>query len=71
MPNYDTKSGLGYLKRKGILSTYVGPLPTFAPKHLYIHSEYLESPLPLPEAQLYLEGNPAPDREQTQQWPHP
>ena len=68
----DTKSGVSFLERSGLLMAYRNPSPRFSPSELLVHSIPLQAPLPLPELQRGLEGSPAaPARGQTKNWPHP
>lgn len=41
------------------------------PESWAIHRYQLRAPLPIPEAQQALNGEPPPDRGQTYAWPHP
>ena len=68
----DTKSGVNFLERSGLLFAYRNPAPKISPLDFLVHSIPLEAPLPLPELQRGLEGSPAaPSRGQTKEWPHP
>jgi hypothetical protein len=68
----DTKSGVNFLERSGLLFAYRNPVPQISPAELLVHSIPLTAPLPLPELQRGLEGSPAaPARGQTKHWPHP
>jgi hypothetical protein len=68
----DTKSGLSFLERTGMLNAYRNPAPRVSPDDLLVHSIPLKTPFPLPELQRGLDGSPsAPARGQTNEWPHP
>lgn len=73
MPSPDTLRGRHYLERAGIIPTYRNPGPRIEPRSHAIHTEpdAIVAPLPLPTLQGYLNGDPAPDRGQTLEWPHP
>lgn len=62
-----------FLERGGFIQTYRNPTPRISPRALGIHNrpEAEIAPLPLPELQYHLNGDPAPDRGQTLEWPHP
>ena len=64
-------NGREFLTRIGALDPTVGPLPRFSPSSLRAHSIPLQPPLPWPEYQQHLHGDPVPDRGQTLDWPHP
>jgi hypothetical protein len=68
---YAHKSGLNFLQRCGLVRTYKNNEPQIEPGALKIHTEPLESPLPLPNLLYPLEGDYSPpDRGQTDLWPH-
>lgn len=67
----DRKSGLRFLQRSGLVSTYKNPEPRVEPQAFTVHSLELEAPLPLPNLLYHLDGDYAPpDRGQTLDWPH-
>lgn len=67
---YDTKSGLTFLQRSGLLPTHSNPEPRIQPCSLLVHTTPLEAPLPPPAAILEVREQGAPDRYVSQQWPH-
>lgn len=65
-------SGSPFLERAGLIPAHRNPQPRCSPRDLLIHQLPLTPPLPLPELQGYLEGEPSPpDRGVTQDWPFP
>jgi hypothetical protein len=67
----DTKRGLKFLQRAGLVQTYVNPASKIEPRALLIHNLELAAPLPLPALLYHLNGEyQAPDRGQTLEWPH-
>jgi len=67
----DSKSALGFLQRIGLNQVIARPAPRIAPDDAAVHSLELEAPLPLPELQKILDGDPPPDRGVTEPWPYP
>lgn len=65
-----SRSGRRLLERLGIEPTYRGPVSVVAPRSHAAHNYPLAPPLPYPEFQLRLEGNPPPDRNVSQIWPN-
>lgn len=60
-----------FLERIGIWPSYRNPEARITPANFKVHTLPLSPPLPLPALQDYLQGDPAPDRGQTLEWPHP
>lgn len=58
-----------FLTRCGLLDATIGPLPSIEPEHWLVHSSPLSAPMPWPELQVHLLGDPSPDRGQTRPWP--
>lgn len=69
MPN--SKSGLNFLQRIGLNQVIARPAPRLAPDEHSVHDLELEAPLPLPEFQKPLDGDPPPDRGVSEPWPYP
>ena len=71
--DYGLRIGIAryYLESRGVLFPVRGPLARTAPKAHRVHSFPLVAPLPLPELQHYLTGEPPPDNAGTPEWPHP
>ena len=67
----DSKSGLTFLRRAGLVPTPASPTPAIEPGALLVHSIPLQAPLPLPAYQGPLLGQPEPDRGPAQHWPYP
>ncbi len=63
--------GRSFLERIGVLEASTGPHPRISPTQLKVHSVPLHPPLPTPEVQQFLHGDPLSDRGQTLDWPHP
>lgn len=68
--DYGTVAGSaqGFLERAGIVPTVRRPRPRIEPAANRIHTSPLSAPLPLPELQYPLNGEPPPDRGNTQEW---
>lgn len=62
------RSSLDYLERAGLVPTVRGPASTFDPDNIALKSISLQPPLPL--AEFVPQGDPPPDRGETQEWPH-
>ena len=60
-----------FLARTGIIPGHQGPAPRVGPYWWKLRRLPLEAPLPLPEHQQVLQGEPVPDGGQTYDWPHP
>lgn len=68
----DTKSGLTFLQRSGLIPTYLNPEPRIEPDSFLAHRIPLSPPLPLPMVSQHLDADESPpDRHETQPWPHP
>lgn len=63
-------SSRAFMERIGLRKTLVYPLPTAAPLKIGVINAQVEKPWPLPELLLHKEGNPAPDRGLSEDWPH-
>ena len=65
-----SRSAKLFLERAGLVPTLRGPLPSHDAESSAVHGLTLQSPLPLPEFQKVLRGDPSPDRGATQEWPN-
>lgn len=61
--------GTEFLQRIGVIPAELQPQPALAPGDWKVHREPLVAPLPAPEAVVYLDGEPPPDRVVTGEWP--
>lgn len=68
---YDSKSGVAFLKRAGLIRTPAINTPKVEPGAFLVHSIPLAAPLPLPELQRTELGSPEPDRGPAKSWPYP
>lgn len=57
-----------FLERAGIIPTLRRPRPRIEPAANRVHSVPLKAPLPLPELQDHVNGEPPPDRGNTTEW---
>ena len=64
-------SAQGFLERHRFIPVNQNPGARFTPQDSRWHDIPLESPLPLPELQQFLNGEPQPDRGKTLDWPNP
>ena len=64
----DLLRGRAYLERGGFVPTYRGPASRAEPDKLKVHNASMSPPLPLPDTRIYSNGDPAPDRVQTDSW---
>ena len=64
-----SRSAKSFLERSGLIHTIRGPLPAHSNRANKAHTETLEAPLPVPEFQAITQGEPAPDRGATEEWP--
>jgi hypothetical protein len=67
---YDSKSGLTFLQRSGLIQAYVNPEPRLQPCNLLAHNLPLEAPLPPPDVVQLVRESEAPDRYAARPWPH-
>lgn len=63
-------SSRAFMERLGVRKTLRRPMPTEAPGRLGVVNTPVEKPWPLPELMFHREGSPAPDRGQSEEWPH-
>lgn len=65
-----SKSSKLFMERAGLRPTYPAPAPAYRLFANPAHRLPLEPPLPIPEYQGVTQGEPRPDRGQTEEWPH-
>ena len=69
MGDYDLKRGTQFLSRIGAIPRHRQPQPALEVTALKVHSLTLRPPLPLPDLVAAWDGEPPPDRPQTEEWP--
>jgi len=62
---------LQFLQRARIIPIVCNPGPRMTMAQSRAHSIPLYAPLPVPQLQYHLSGEPAPDRGRALNWPHP
>lgn len=65
-----SRSSKLFLERAGVRPTYTTPSPVYSAGTNPAHALPLAPPLPTPEYQGVTQGDPRPDRGQTENWPH-
>lgn len=65
-----SKSSKLFMERAGLRRTVPSPHPVYAKGTSPIHTLELTPPLPIPEYQAVTQGEPRPDRGQTEEWPN-
>lgn len=65
-----TRSAALFLERRGIFPTRRHPVPSMVPAENAVHSYPLTPPHPDPDLLGATQGQPPPDRGQTEVWPH-
>jgi hypothetical protein len=65
-----SRSPREFLERRGLFRAHVPPRPRLDVDALLVHTAPLQTP-PHPEQRVlrHLEGEPPPDRQETQPWP--